>query len=358
MTSHAKKISITLGLILGLSCGSISAAPFTGFAEIETPRLQDQLGTGETDGNINVWARYTGGNMRQELGISDGKFLPTKSKTNYNGIQAGVDTKISKNIRVGGFVGYTDFNIDYNQHGETDVYSKYLGVYGVYEKPENGFYIDSSIRVGTMQHEQNLTIPARTSSTDVLVPLKGSDSANNWLFSIGAGQQIFLGNQKEQRQGFYIKPQMNVTVGRMEGVDFRYTNSDFSKFGVTNRVSIAGLEMDSTDIGLLNLSTLIGYEVKNGKAPVNVYGKVAYLQDFGSEQDMYGGFAFYNNAGVFQTGREGEMKTEMSRHSWVVGVGASTKINDRHNLYIDLETSLNGDTHKNWQTSLGYKYNW
>ena len=193
---------------LVLMCSSLaSAAPFGGAEmEIEGNQLQKNLNQiSNQDEKWNVWGNFYGGKVEQDFGMGTNKFFPSGVKSNYNGIQVGLDKKVGENFRVGGFVGYTDFDGEFKDNrGDMNSYSSYLGVYGVYQKSENGFYANGAARVGSMKHELDASIAARTNNTNIMVPIKDDDHSTNWSLSLAAGQRFFVKDKEKKKQGLSI----------------------------------------------------------------------------------------------------------------------------------------------------------
>lgn len=362
ITKKQVKSIIAVLTIASVAWGtSAFAAPFGGIEmKIENGRLQNQLNSAEQDEKWNVWGQYFGGKLDQDFGNPTNKFFPAGLKSNYNGIQAGLDRKVGSNFRVGAFAGYTDFDGEFkNNRGDLNTYSSYVGVYGVYQKPENGLYANAAVRVGSMKNELDMEISARTNNTDVMIPLKASDDSHNWSVSFGAGKRFFVNDKTNKREGFYIEPQAGVLFGRVSGTEYK-DEYDNPLIAALNRRAEITAEFDGKDIGYLNVGTLVGYEVKKGKNPLNVYGKVGMVYDFGDDHSLDGDLSFYNRTtnARLSASPSGTVATSMNNHWWVFGLGVKTKVNERHSLQLDLETTAGGDTDKHWQLSAGYKYSW
>jgi len=361
-----KKMALLAGLLVGMATMTASANPYAIYSEIESGSLQERTGSlfqsEETADGVSVWGRYLGGKVRQNSGTHT-LFAPSTIKATYSGIQVGMDKKINEKVRIGGFVGYTDYNVDYVTNGDADIHSTHVGIYGIYKKPETGFYLDGTFKVGSLKQNQNFrwdpqTYPVMGQTLNNDVHLNDSDRSSNWSLSVGAGQKVYLNDKEQKKEGFYIEPRANVMVGRVSGSSYKdtFTNTVNSFMGSIPVNGELEVEYGNTDVGLLNLGTLIGYEVKSGKNPVNVYGKVSFIRDFGDEMTMSGkgtATAMGMPVTIAQS-----VETNQKNHWWVFGLGVSSQIKERHNLYLDLETTAGSDIDKNWQLSGGYRFSW
>ena len=89
---------------------------------------------------------------------------------------------------------------------------------------------------------------------------------------------------------------------------------------------------------------LAGYDMKKGKNPINIYGKLSWVSDFGSDLKTTVGGQKFN--------------TDLGSNWWVYGLGITSQIKDKHNLYLDLERASGGDFTQKWQLNGGYRFAW
>ena len=290
---------------------------------VETNSLMKRMGDLRSNSdNGNVWARGFVGQINADARGNLGEY-----KQNYHGFQVGMDKKISSNdvrdIYVGGHLGYTSSNNDYRAAGNGDTASYYGGVYGTYHRPNTGFYVDGVLKVGSVKHEQEIVQSG-------LILAKDSDRASAWALSFEAGQRFFFGNGKAERQGFYLEPQAKLAVAQTGDYSF----------------NLAGTQVDvENDTSFMSrLGFLAGYEVKKGKNPINVYGKLSWVKEYGNDLTT-------TVSGV-------TLKDSMSDNWWAYGLGATAKIGERHNLYLDLERASGGNFTQDWQVTGGYRFQW
>jgi outer membrane autotransporter barrel domain len=290
---------------------------------VETNSLMKRMGDLRSNSDSgNVWARGFVGQINADARGNLGEY-----KQNYHGFQVGMDKKISSNevrdIYVGGHLGYTSSNNDYRAAGNGDTTSYYGGVYGTYHRPNTGFYVDGVLKVGSVKHEQEIVQSG-------LILAKDSDRASAWALSFEAGQRFFFGNGKAERQGFYLEPQAKLAVAQTGDYSF----------------NLAGTQVDvENDTSFMSrLGFLAGYEVKKGKNPINVYGKLSWVKEYGNDLTT-------TVSGV-------TLKDSMSDNWWAYGLGATAKIGERHNLYLDLERASGGNFTQDWQVTGGYRFQW
>lgn len=307
------------------STGNAGINIFTGsylLNYVEMNTLMQRMGDlrqGNSQGN--VWARTYGGELNWK---NDGRLR--SFDMDYWGIQVGADKKIQlKNnkgdIYVGGMFGYTDGSLDvYKGSGSID--SKSLGVYGTYIAP-SGFYTDIVLKYGWMKGDFSVRDTAGA-------VIKGKDiETDGFIASMEVGQRIHL--DKKKREGWYVEPQAQLNFGHYSGDNFRATNG--LRFDVDSYNSVLG-----------RLGANIGYEVKDGKNPINAYAKLSVVHEFDGEMDFK-----YNNS---------KESTDFG-DTWVVyGVGITAKVGEKHNLYLDLERSSGGNFTQKWAINAGYRFTW
>ena len=289
---------------------------------VETNSLMKRMGdVRDGDNQGNVWGRVFGGEMK-----IDGNGVQAGFTQDYHGFQVGGDKKISSNdkrdIYVGAHLGYTKGNSDYGASGSGDIDSYYGGLYGIYHQPKTGFYVDGVVKVGTMRSKQEILQSSVNWVDD-------KDSATSWSASVEVGQRFFL-KDKENRQGFYLEPQAKLSYG--------YTGSTHFDLGGTK------VDVDSNNFSMGRIGFLAGYDMKKGKNPINIYGKLSWVSDFGSDlKTTVGGQKF---------------TTDLGSNWWVYGLGITSQIKDKHNLYLDLERASGGDFTQKWQLNGGYRFAW
>lgn len=288
----------------------------------ETQTLLKRMGDlRESEEKGGVWGRIYGGKMHSETDLALGDF-----DLNYGGIQVGADKKFVRKdgkgkVYLGGFFGYTQGDLDFDEgKGNTD--SKTLGIYWTHMH-HNGFYADALFKYGWMDSDFTVrdSLGSKVTGKDI--------SSTGFSGSLEVGCRYHWNQAK--KEGWYIEPQAQLTVGRQSG----------------DRVSASnGLEIkvDSFRSVLGRIGTHIGYEVKGGKNPVNLYGKLSVVKEFEGELE------FSLNGSPEKTG---------FKDTWLsYGVGATARLGSRHNLYFDVERATGGQFTQSWEMNGGYRYSW
>lgn len=128
----------------------------------------DELKSGHAN---NVWVRNS--NYRNKFDATDTAANSRSSgfKQDVHSLQIGADTAISDRFRVGGFVGSSRSNVDFNgEYGSGKVRSQALGLYGTL-LADNGFYWDNIAKYEHVKSESSSTGDRRynayTLSTEV-----------------------------------------------------------------------------------------------------------------------------------------------------------------------------------------------
>lgn len=290
------------------------------YAEMSTLlQRMGELRQGEEERGI--WARIYGGNFK-----SKGDRFLRSFDMDYWGLQVGADKKIPRTDGkgawyVGGVFGYSKGNLDYRK-GSGVIDSKSIGAYGTYIS-KNGFYSDLFLKYGWMKNEFKVLDSAGDR-------VNGNDIHNNGLTSsLEMGYRYYFDNQN--KEGWYIEPQGQIIAGHYSGDSFTASNG-------------LRIKMDSYNSIIGRLGANIGYEVKGGENPINVYAKVSYVHEFDGDVDYY-----LNNS---------KEKSSFGGSWWTYGVGLTKQIKKKHNLYFDIERASGGNFTQKWQINGGYRFTW
>ena len=111
-------------------------------AEDDLSGIHQRLGEVKNGEKGKVWVRNV--NSRQKLAaLSTGESETSGFKQNVYSLQVGADAAVTDNIRVGGFVGRSQANVDFNgYYGDGKVRSNSVGLYAAY-LADNGIYVDN-----------------------------------------------------------------------------------------------------------------------------------------------------------------------------------------------------------------------
>ena len=118
--------------------------------------IHQRLGEVENGEKGNVWGRNV--NSRQKLAaLSTGESKTSGFKQNVHSLQVGADAAVTDNLRVGGLVGRSQANVDFNGHyGDGKVRSNSAGLYAAY-LADNGIYVDNIVKYSRLHANSDYT---------------------------------------------------------------------------------------------------------------------------------------------------------------------------------------------------------
>ena len=124
--------------------------------ENELNHIHQRLGEIRTGEKGNIWVRNV--NSHQKLtALSTGESQTSGFKQNVHSLQIGADAAAMDKVRLGGFVGHSQANIDFNNHyGNGKVKGQAIGVYGTY-MADNGVYLDTIAQYSRLTADSNHT---------------------------------------------------------------------------------------------------------------------------------------------------------------------------------------------------------
>ena len=217
--------------------------------------------------------------------------------------------------------GYSKGNLEY-QTGHGSIDSKTLGIYGTYIAP-SGFYADLALKYGWMKNDFKVLDTAGALVTGENMSTDGLSA------SLEIGQKIHF--NKGAKDGWYVEPQAQISMGHQSGGNFDASNG-------------LRVDVDSYTSTLGRLGMNVGYEVKSGKNPVNVYAKASYVHEFDGDVG-------YRLNGSTEQASFGDSW-------WTYGIGITAQLNKKHNVYLDIERASGGQFSQPWSVNGGYRFNW
>ena len=293
----------------------------------ETQTLLQRMGdlrqheAGNQGGN-DVWAHVYGGKFDSiRSGFSLGMDM------NYTGVMAGIDRRFALkdnkgDFYVGAMFGYTKGEPNY-WNGSGDVENKSIGLYGTYMSP-SGFYVDTILKYGWMNSDYKVL-----DTQGMLVKADDMDS-DGFHGSIEVGKRFHF--NKQEKKGWYLEPQVQLSYGHESG-------------GKSTASSGLVVDVSSYDSLLGRVGTLIGYEIKGGKNPINIYGKVSWVHEFDGDGSVL---------------MNGAQRQDLSfGGDWITyGIGVTAQISKKHNLYLDVERASGDTFDQSWSINGGYRFSW
>ena len=145
--------------------------------------IHQRLGEVKNGEKGNVWVRNV--NSRQKLAaLSTGESETSGFKQNVHRVQVGADAAVTDNLRVGGFVGRSQANVDFNGHyGDGKVRSNSVGLYAAY-LTDNGIYVDNIVKYSRLHANSNHTEKRHYNAYTISSELgKRFSLANDWTIT-------------------------------------------------------------------------------------------------------------------------------------------------------------------------------
>ena len=117
--------------------------------------IHQRLGEVKNGEKGNVWVRNV--NSRPKLAaLSTGESETSGFKQNVHSVQVGADAAVTDNLRVGGFVGRSQANVDFSgYYGDGKVRSNSVGLYAAY-LADNGIYVDNIVKYSRLHANSDL----------------------------------------------------------------------------------------------------------------------------------------------------------------------------------------------------------
>ena len=151
--------------------------------EDDLTSIHQRLGEVKNGEKGNVWVRNV--NSHQKLGaLSTGKSETSGFKQNVHSLQVGADTAVTDNLRVGGFVGRSQANVDFNgDYGDGKVRSNSVGLYAAY-LADNGIYVDNIVKYSRLHANSDHTEKRHYNAYTISSELgKRFSLANDWTIT-------------------------------------------------------------------------------------------------------------------------------------------------------------------------------
>ena len=145
--------------------------------------IHQRLGEMKNGEKGNVWVRNV--NSRQKLAaLSTGESETSGFKQNVHRVQVGADAAVTDNLRVGGFVGRSQANVDFNGHyGDGKVRSNSVGLYAAY-LADNGIYVDNIVKYSRLHANSDHTEKRHYNAYTISSELgKRFSPANDWTIT-------------------------------------------------------------------------------------------------------------------------------------------------------------------------------
>ena len=145
--------------------------------------IHQRLGEVKNGEKGNVWVRNV--NSRQKLAaLSTGESKTSGFKQNVHSLQVGADAAVTDNLRVGGFVGRSQSNVDFSgYYGDGKVRSNSVGLYAAY-LADNGIYVDNIVKYSRLHANSDHTEKRHYNAYTISSELgKRFSLANDWTIT-------------------------------------------------------------------------------------------------------------------------------------------------------------------------------
>ena len=145
--------------------------------------IHQRIGEVKNGEKGNVWVRNV--NSRQKLAaLSTGESETSGFKQNVHSLQVGADAAVTDNLRVGGFVGRSQANVDFNgYYGDGKVRSNSVGLYAAY-LADNGIYVDNIVKYSRLHANSDLAEKRHYNAYTISSELgKRFSLANDWIIT-------------------------------------------------------------------------------------------------------------------------------------------------------------------------------
>ena len=145
--------------------------------------IHQRLGEVKNGEKGNVWVRNV--NSRQKLAaLSTGESETSGFKQNVHSLQVGADAAVTDKLRVGGFVGRSQANVDFNgDYGDGKVRSNSVGLYAAY-LADNGIYVDNIVKYSRLHANSDYTEKRHYNAYTISSELgKRFSLANDWTIT-------------------------------------------------------------------------------------------------------------------------------------------------------------------------------
>lgn len=145
--------------------------------------IHQRLGEVKNGEKGNVWVRNV--NSHQKLAaLSTGESETSGFKQNVHSLQVGADAAVTDNLRVGGFVGRSQANVDFSgDYGDGKVRNNSVGLYAAY-LADNGIYVDNIVKYSRLHANSDHTEKRHYNAYTISSELgKRFSLANDWAIT-------------------------------------------------------------------------------------------------------------------------------------------------------------------------------
>ncbi|MBP2637052.1 MAG: prn 4 [Firmicutes bacterium] len=300
--------SLAVGVGSNTKAAASSASSQANMLQTSVNHLRKRLGDlrDAPEAEDGIWARIYSGE------VSNDKYTSIESA--YKGTQIGYDKSHQvKDGRTytGGAVSYTEADNSFSRGGgeskdcDLALYQTWIG--------NDGHYYDLIAKHGRLSSDYHVT-----------------DLSNNYSTADYHSQTSSLsaeyGYRGQLKDGWYLEPQVELTYGHINGVNYK-TSSGLS------------VKQDGIDrlIGRLGLG--LGKKLTTG---ANLYTSLSVLHEFNGEENVKADTLNYSQ--------------DMGGTWYEFILGASGKLSKHSTGYVNVEKLFGGDVSSDWQFNVGCRW--
>lgn len=303
---------LSKGANAAIAAHTAGAAMWTSQMDALVKRL-GELRMGKDEGG--VWTRAIG----KQFDVSEKSSRAYQQ--NISGVEVGADKAIQLNggkVYVGGMVGTAKSDLNFGEGASGEIDSKMVGAYATY-LDDSGVYVDSVIKYNRLNNE--IKTPTNLGNS-----VKASYDTNGLGASVEVGKHIALD------QGWFVEPQVALSVSRTQGASYTASN---------------GLKVKTDDLDSLQsrVGSLFGRDIQldNGMQ-VQPYVKASLITEHAG------------NSKVNVNGSR--LDAELQGNRVELGFGGIAKVTQNSKVSLDAEYAKGSSIEQPWGVTLGYRYAW
>lgn len=271
-----------------------------------------------SEGESGIWAKYYGGKYSM-----DGQ--NTNMSVRYNAYQVGYDKEVADGWKAGVALSYDDGSSSYGT-GHADLKNTSLGLYGTWTG-EDGQYVDLIAKYSRLENEYDVRN---------LYGHKLSGDYKTW----GASLSAEYGKRFEGKNGMYVDPSVELTLGRVAGKDYKAASDYLDAFGKAKDLYV---HQDAFTSFIGRVGVRLGQKLDNA----SYFVKLAAAHEFNGDFD-----SSYHVEGE----PDGSTSISFSDTWFEAQLGGSVKLNDNSMVYASFERSFGGDVEQKWRVDAGLRW--
>lgn len=271
-----------------------------------------------SEGESGIWAKYYGGKYSM-----DGQ--NTNMSVRYNAYQVGYDKEVADGWKAGVALSYDDGSSSYGT-GHADLKNTSLGLYGTWTG-EDGQYVDLIAKYSRLENEYDVRN---------LYGHKLSGDYKTW----GASLSAEYGKRFEGKNGMYVDPSVELTLGRVAGKDYKAASDYLDAFGKAKDLHV---HQDAFTSLIGRVGVRLGQKLDNA----SYFVKLAAAHEFNGDFD-----SSYHVEGE----PDGSTSISFSDTWFEAQLGGSVKLNDNSMVYASFERSFGGDVEQKWRVDAGLRW--